>query len=189
MTIPAGVKKIDPKLFKNIENLTEIIVDPDNTAYSSINGVLYTKDQKQILAYPCKKTGAYTILSGVTSIRGGAFENCAGLTGITIPSGVTSIGIDAFRNCTALEKVTVPDTVTSIGDKAFENTKWLNDKPDGLVYAGKVAYKYKGSMPERMEIVLKNGTTGIAGYAFDYCSYMTGITIPGSVKCIGARAL
>ena len=66
---------------------------------------------------------------------------------VVIENGVTGIGDYAFSDCTALTSVTVPDSVTRIGSSAFYNTAWYDSKPDGVVYAGKVAYKYKGTMP------------------------------------------
>ena len=98
---------------------------------------------------------------------------------------VTSIGELAFADCSGLTSVTIPNSVTSIGYGAFEGTAWYNSQPDGLVYAGKVAYKYKGTMPANTGIVLEEGTLGIAGSAFRYCSGLTSVTIPNSVTSIG----
>ena len=78
--------------------------------------------------------------------------------------------------------------MTSIGNNAFYNTAWYNNQPDGLVYAGKVVYKYKGEMPKNTEIVIKDGTLGIADEAFHNCSGLTSITIPNSVTSIGNNA-
>ena len=128
-----------------------------------------------------------------------------------IANGVTRIGGYAFELCSNLTSITVPDSVTNIGYAAFSGTAWRSNQPDGVVYAGKVACGYKGSMFET-QIVLKQGTIGIAdtafaGYfindfsmiipdgvtsigheAFYCCSGLTSITIPDSVTSIGKDA-
>ena len=122
----------------------------------------------------------------VTSIGEWAFYDCYGLTSVTIPNSVTSIGGSAFSGCSSLTSVSIPNSVTSIGNSAFHGTAWYDNQPDGLVYVGKVAYKYKGTMPEGTSIVLEEGTVGIAGSTFSGCSGLTSIIIPNSVTSIGA---
>jgi len=107
---------------------------------------------------------------------------------VVIENGVTSIGSWAFTYSEGLTSVTIPDSVTNIGEFAFSDTAWFNNQPDGLVYAGKVAYKYKGKMPDNTSIFLKEGTNGITGHAFSYCSALASITIPDSVTSIGESA-
>ena len=129
-----------------------------------------------------------TIPNSVTSIGSSAFSGCSGLTSVTIPNSVTSIGSEAFENCSGLTSVTIPSSVTSIGSSAFDGTAWYNNKPDGLVYAGNVAYKYKGTMPANTSITFKEGTVGIASNAFSGCSGLTSVTIPNGVTTIGSSA-
>ena len=125
----------------------------------------------------------------VTSIRGDAFFYRSCLTSITIPNSVTSIGDRAFNGCSSLISITIPNSVTSIGGMgAFDGTAWYDNQQDGLVYAGKVAYKYKGTIPDNTKIVLEEGTLGIAGAAFSGCGGLTSITIPNSVTSIGDGA-
>ncbi len=129
-----------------------------------------------------------TIPDSVTSIGGSAFSSCSNLSSITIPDSVTSIGGSAFSSCSNLSSIRIPDSVTSIGGSAFSDTEWYNSQPDGLVYAGKVAYKYKGEMPENTSIEIKEGTKEISGSAFLDCTGLNSVTIPDSVISIGVDA-
>lgn len=146
-------------------------------------------------AYDAK--GAITIPSSiyyegnyysVTSIRDGAFETHSKITSITIPNSVTSIGRVAFSGCRKLTQINIPNSVISIGSSAFDDTPWYNNQPDGLVYVGKVAYDYKGTMPVNTTIILKEDTKGIADGAFKDCSGLISIFIPNSVTTIGDNA-
>ena len=176
VTIGNGVTSIGDYAFINCRGLTSVTI-PDSV--TSIGDRVF---------YGCSGLTSVTIGNGVTSIGDYAFYNCSGLTSITIPDSVTSIGYSAFQDCSGLTSITIPDSVTSIGYSAFYGTAWYDSQPDGLVYAGKVAYKYKGTMPNNTSIVLREGTLGIADYAFAYCSGLTSITIPDSVTSIEDHA-
>ena len=124
----------------------------------------------------------------VTSIGESSFWQNSDLTSVTIPNNVTSIGDHAFQYCSGLTSVTIPDGVNSIGQNAFYGTAWYNNQPDGLVYAGKIAYNYKGEMPANTKITIKDGTLGITSYAFSDCFNLTSVIIPNSMICIGEYA-
>ena len=102
----------------------------------------------------------------VIGIDDECFHHCLDLTCVKIPNGVKSIGKEAFVGCTGLTSIEIPNSVTSIGKDAFKDTKWYNNQPDGLVYAGKVAYKYKGDMPANTSIVFNDGTCRNSKWSF-----------------------
>ena len=128
------------------------------------------------------------IEDGVTYIGSYAFYGCTGFTSVTIPDSVTSIGSNSFYGCTGLTSITIPDSLANIEGDAFNNTAWYNNQPDGMVYAGRVAYKYKGTMPDNTSIIIRDGTKGIAGSAFKRCTGLTSVSIPDSVTSIGGYA-
>ena len=137
----------------------------------------------------CTSIKSLIIPVSVTSIGNSAFSGCSSLVSISIPDNVTSIEDGAFEECSSLENVTIPENLTYVGVSAFEGTPWYNtwynNQPDGLVYLGKVAFKYKGVMPENTSIVLRDGTSMISDELFWGCGNLISIEIPNSVKSIG----
>ena len=128
-----------------------------------------------------------TIPSSVTSIGGGAFEGCSGLTCLTIPSGVTSIGDYAFRGCSGLTSLTIPSSVTSIGSEAFYGCSGLTSLtiPSSVTSIGKWAFKGCSGLTS---LTILSGVTEIGNDAFSGCSGLTSLALPSSVTSIGESA-
>ena len=186
ITIPESVISIGDCPFQWCTSLTGITVDERNAIYDSRNNCnAIIETGKETLIQGCANT---VIPNSVEFIGKYAFNRCENLTSITIPDSVISIGCGAFSECTSLTSITIPDSVTSIDCWAFDNTTWYDSQPDGIVYAGKVAYGYKGTMPENTSLTLKEGTVGIAEEAFYGFTNLTEIIIPEGVEVIGKEA-
>ena len=183
ITVASGNPKYDSR-----DNCNAIIETASNTLIASCKNSVIPNSVTSIGNYAfsgCPSLTTIDIPNSVTSIGNGAFSNCSRLTGIDIPNSVTSIGNGAFENCDSLTSINIPNSVTSIGNGAFNGTAWEKNQPNGLVYAGLVAYIYKGTIPEGTIITLKEGTIGIAGGAFYGSLGLTTINIPNSVTTIG----
>jgi len=122
-------------------NLKRFMASANNKYYTTVDGVLLSKDRRELIRYPYGRQGPYSIPSTVTSIKYKAFYKAEGLTSITIPASVrhigdfafdgsgitslnipnnvTSIGKYAFTRCARLASVNIPASVASIGDFAF----------------------------------------------------------------------
>ena len=200
MEIPKNVEEIDSYAFDNCSNLSEFIVDSDNPSFTSEDGVLFDKNMGTLLHYPAKKSGAYTIPNGVTSIEDNAFWYCNELTSVTIPDGVTgsvsfsgcsnltnvdisdSVTGVSFSGCISLTNVDIPDSVTSVSFSECSSLTSIN-MPDSVTEIGSFF-----GCDGLTSITIPNGVTSINPHVFHGCHNLTDVTIPDSVENIGYGA-
>ena len=207
--IPHSVTNIGLGIAASCEDLLEICVDPENPFYSSIDGILFDKDQTMIIQFPGGKSGSdmlpntlrriansafwgstklirFDIPDGVTSIEDYAFEWCTNLKHITIPSSVTNIGVSAFELCVALTNVVFRDCSASIGPWAFSMCEALRHViiPGSIQSIGNWAFMWCTNITN---VTLMEGVRQLESYAFDHCSALTNFVIPASVTNIQSR--
>ena len=134
LTIPKNVKYIAPLIVRN-NPITSIKVDPENTNYTSINGVLFNKKENVLHTFPAAYATEYTIPESVDTIGNCAFASTSiksvifpknlvyianeafigtNLTELILPASLQSIGMYAFDMCTSLTKVTCYATTAPI---------------------------------------------------------------------------
>ena len=189
ITIPEGVTTIEMCAFSFCSSLTSIDVASNNNSYTSIDGVLFSKDKTILKEYPegKKDVTSYAIPVSVTEIGDYAFSDCSSLTSITLPEGVTEIANVAFVNCSSLTSITIPEGVTEIGEWAFSGCSSLTSItiPEGVTEIGQSAFGFCSSLTS---ITIPKGVTEIGQSAFSGCSSLTSVTIPENVTEIGGGA-
>ena len=125
----------------------------DHPLYKAVDGVLFSRDGKTLIAYPNGKTDAhYDVPAGVEHIGNGAFCN-EYLTTVSLPVGLKTIGDLGFAGCTRLQSLAVPLTVSEIGQYVFgdcvslellslpegvtaDRDDWAEYYPDDAIYRG-----------------------------------------------------
>ncbi len=90
----------------NETGITEFTVDSENMYYCSKNGILYDKENTQLIAAPGAMTGELIIPDGIQLIQTNAFSN-GSLSKITIPESVDLVGDNAFYHCNQLKSINV----------------------------------------------------------------------------------
>ena len=189
-----------PKLFYDlidlmtVENgefcraLERFHADEANSMFSTdAEGTLYTKDGKQLLAYPTGKTGGFTVPAGVTEIGRYAFFNCDGLKEIRFSAGLTRIDEYAFSFCDALTELSLPDALRSIDDGAFSRCEALQRVGfgTGLREIGTAAFD---SCYALEELSLPAGLELLGNFAFSGCAGLRSVRIGEGLETVGASA-
>ena len=104
---------IDENFAYNCNHLEEISVNPENPAFTSVDGVLCNKAVTKIVRCPVAKTG-FDIPQTVTEIGYRAFDNCV-MPQIDLPESVAVVGTCAFDS-DWLEKIAVRNASCDISD-------------------------------------------------------------------------
>ena len=117
ISIPKNVKYIAPLIVRN-NPITSIEVHPENANYTSVDGVLFNKQENLLHSFPAAKATEYVIPETVDTVGGCAFANVA-ITSVTFPDNLVYIAQDAFFN-TKLSKLNFPASITAIGMNAFD---------------------------------------------------------------------
>jgi hypothetical protein len=195
IVIPSSVTSIGNGAFSNKQNIKSIVV-PDSVVHIGRSAF-----------YQCRSLTSVKLPDSLKSIGEQAFYQCISLKKLTIPESVNEIGAEAFRETAWLIQqkdplvivngividgtrctgdVTIPDTVTSIADKAFYSADNIVNVtfPNTVTRIG--AYAFANS--EGLEsVILSDAIISIGEGAF-YDSTVNNITIPKSLKSIGANA-
>ena len=119
-SIPASVTSISDGVFVNCSNLETVDVASANTAYSSVDGVVFNKTVTDLIYYPTAKAGEYTVPGTVTTIKQSSCEGTKKLTKITLPPSVKTIEESAFES-SSLSELAFSGTsgLETIGKRAF----------------------------------------------------------------------
>ena len=187
ITIPNSVTNIGFRAFGSSAfgqcmNLVEINVDPLNSDYSSVNGVLFDKKQATLIQYPERRAGSYAVPQNVSDIGEAAFFFCQWLNNVAIPAGVMNVGPRAFHGCTSLTNVSLPQTIRNIGQGAFSGCGFSSIAiPNGVT---KVQLDTFYNCTSLTNVVIPNTVSVIEHGAFENCSGVTGFYFFGSAPSV-----
>lgn len=186
ITIPATVESIDGTAFLNCTEMENIYVNEKNTKYTSIEGVLYTKDKKTLLTYPTgKRIVNYTIPNGTVTIGESAFQG-ATLKTVKIPTTVTTLEDWCFSLCKNLTTVTIPSSVTKYGDGPFYECENLTSAY--VKSSANLAYSMFMNCTKLATVELNDNIKAIDNRVFAKDAALTKITLPSKVELIYSAA-
>ena len=154
VNLPKDVNKIGVGAFAGCSALTKITVDGENKSFTSLDGALFSKDRKTLIACPGGVSGEYAVPEGTEVIGPSAFCGCGEVTAITFPESVRRIEESAFSLCSSLESTVLPSRLEFLGGGAFERCESLK------------------------ELVVPSGVAKLNDYTFSGCASLKTVTVP-----------
>ena len=186
MHLGESVETIGENVFLNSDSLTSITVDEENPYFMVDDGVLYSKDKRELLYCPKNFSGIYRVAEEVKRIGKSAFRNCNQLTEIVLPEGLEVIGDTAFYGCTQLKQISLPKSVSQIGAYAYKGCP-LQGTLDlmNIKDIGEGAFEGCTGLTS---VVLPENLLRIEASLFQGCTGLTVVNIPQCVTAIGTSA-
>ncbi|MBQ1491937.1 MAG: leucine-rich repeat protein [Blautia sp.] len=119
-TVPATCTYIGQGAFWGCSALAAIQVASGNSAYASLDGILYDKDYEKLLAYPAGKEGSiFWIPSTVKTLAPYCLAGIAVATDVVVPLSVQQVQENAFYQSMALSRIWFNGNAPSMSAYAF----------------------------------------------------------------------
>ena len=175
ITLGKSVGNIEYGMFRENTALREITVSADNPNYTSVDGVVYSKDMSTLVAYPLGKTGTYTVPAETTNIDILTDRIYDQISIAFAEDSRSYVTVDGVTYTADMKKVmfcdpkksgayTMPDSVEQINDRAFADCNKLET------------------------VRVSQNVTDIVYGAFADCTALRSITLPDTVQSIGGQA-
>lgn len=179
-----NIKKISAKAFF-IGDLENFDVDAENSTYTSIDGILYTKNKQTLVCYPNgKEVGNYKVSDTATKIGEYAFY-AAPIKEIILPDSIKTIENSAFA-LSKITKLVIPDSVTSIGEWAAESCEALDTVTIGNGLKHLSEYAFNGC--SKLTKISLGKIEKIDKFSFSDCGLLSLVELPNTLKVIDSYA-
>lgn len=195
LTVGSGVSNLSMEMLRKARSLEKIVVAAGNPNYSTVDGVVYSKDYSKLIAYPPAKTGMHYVPDSVTDVSvivnnpqlysGIRITFGASVTDYVIEDGVIYSGdmtcvLMATGN--APQSYVMPDTVTDMAEKAFAGSNLKEVTISSGVTS--IVYFAFGGCKQLEKVNIPSSVISIDSGAFQGCTSLKSADIPGSVRSI-----
>ena len=162
--------------FLNCSAIENISVDAGNLKYQSIDGVLFSKDGKELIYYPCKKDvgndGTFIVNNSIEVLAPVVFYGNKSLKKVVLNEKNTVLSVFAFAD-TSVEEINIPSTFSSFTNRALAyipNLKTINYEGTIAMWAEIEKPITQGESNSKDDWILASGTANADKKITVYCS-------------------
>ena len=159
ITIPSTITKI--AFYLSLESsLESICVEKNNKEYMAKDGVLYSKDSKELIFYPNGKTETSVVIHNtVEKIGYQAFRRNRNIKELFIGKNVKTIDERAFTGCSALERIQVDPSNPNYQSK--DGVLYSKDGKMLLCVPRQKSTRYLFMVDKTVEVIEPNAFYGV----------------------------
>ncbi|MBO4391451.1 MAG: leucine-rich repeat protein [Lachnospiraceae bacterium] len=195
------IPKTVTNIYSNYGMHIDVVVDPENPVYKSIDGVLFDKNGKELIYFPSRRKGIYEVPNGVATLGHDSFLNSC-LSKLYLPDSLLEIGDGSFSAMYELTDITIPKKAKFVSEydnhfdscDALERIDVAQGNPyyvsvDGVLYSKDKTclYRYPSNKSSSSYTVLSS-VSEIRGYAFYNASHLRSLSLPDNLELIGSGA-
>ena len=157
--IPKDLETIENTTFMYSFSVINYVVDPLNSHFKAVDGVLYSFDLETLIRYPIGRIDQkeYTLLSSTKTIFPYAFSSIYDLNSVILNDGLKKISTHAFFDANGLLEISIPNSVETIELYAFRSAMNLS------------------------KVELGTGLSEIEAYVFNGCGSLIEIILPPNI--------
>lgn len=195
VSIPATVRFIVSSSFSHWEKLEKVTVDENNSAYSSMDGVLFTKDKGLLMLYPNAHEGVSYSIPEQTSMIGYQAFGTRVLSGrklesLTVHAGVWVVGFvkqgGKYDYIVAGEWSNIANSLTGKQELIIDENNRTYKVINGLIMYKPAGYDgytaVAGSIPGTETVIFPDNTVEIERDAFNGNNWIRSIVFPEGWK-------
>lgn len=120
VTLSGNCTDFEPDLFVGCLALEEINVTEGDGKFSSVDGVLMTKDKTELIVYPpARPDKTYKMPDSVKKVQVDAFLECSVIEDVVLSKNLTELEKYAFYDCPNLKSIRAYKKLETIGEYAF----------------------------------------------------------------------
>ena len=177
----------------NDSDIYSVFVSAADTSITSCTVHPTTKCIAGYGFYQCTSLTSVSLPTGLRGIGFGALSSCTKLTSVTLPNGLKRIEDYAFAHNNALTNISIPDSIRFVSATAFfgsnnlRYTNYANEK-----FLGNSSNPYAVLVTTSSDSLtytsIQASTKCIAQKAYDNCTELKSVVVPGTVEGIGEGA-
>jgi len=204
VSLPINVVEADAYWFAYAQ-IEEIAVADEHPTLSAQNGVLFSKDGTELIAYPnSKPVITYAVPSTVKTVGYAAFNSNAVIKHLIVSEGVEKLDVVCFAGMENLETISLPSTLVETGNSCLIANPKLREAvfPSTLTTCASTTFNSEcvslkrivapacmntSGLPNLEYREFNGGTEIAAGYCMD-CPSLDTAVISGEIRSLGASS-